>query len=107
LDAKDRFALNAAGCYAALRDVVDRVRQAADVWSGCCQCLAAAGCAPSASQCALGLAEGKANAASRSCVKDSCEGTCRPVLLLTAPPARATTLGAPTTSPPASGTVDL
>lgn len=90
LDEQGRFSPTAGHCYARLRDATQRVRQAADVWSGCCQCLASSGCAPSKTSCALNLAQGNTSGPARTCVQEHCAGTCRPVLLLTEPPRKST-----------------
>jgi hypothetical protein len=82
-DDKGRLTEQAADCVEAVREAVGRTTRAAAISLECCNCLSAARCAVSGSQCRRELADLAPGAALKSCLARSCQDACA----FAAPPA--------------------
>jgi hypothetical protein len=83
VDGEGRFAPPARACYAALQEVLARVRLMAAATSTCCRCAAQARCARSAEACNLDAARGLLDRT--PCLERSCAEECGALLPEPAP----------------------
>jgi hypothetical protein len=82
VDEGGRFTAAAKPCYHALAGAAHHTSYLATLASGCCQCMAKAGCGGGDAECHLRLSEGAVPAAQKSCMESKCRQACSAALPL-------------------------